>query len=84
MTSPTSTVKKMWRLSAGPTRAGFYGFVVRDAARLWTVGIRIAVLVRNSARYEEIERVNLNVFIFFLALVDGVGEEGEFRRHPAR
>ena len=53
-----------------PTRADFFSFIVGNAARLHgRVG---------RAHTRQIQDINLNVFIFFLALVDSVRDEGEF------
>ena len=67
----------MWRLSAGPARIGFDGVVVGDADGIGTIGVGFAGRVHDSARNKEGEGVDFDVFVFFLALVDGVGEDAE-------
>src|SRR5579863_4240834 len=58
----------------GPARTAFDGLVMGDAARLHG---RSCAGVGGRGRPPHIDRVDLDVFVFFLALVDGIADVGE-------
>ena len=62
---------------AGPARAGFYRLVVGDADGIGMIGIGGCQAESIDLReyHSQSERVDFDVFVFFLALVDGVGED---------
>ena len=62
----------------GPMRADFYGLVVGDAAGLGTAAALLPAVAGDSARATSNQHVDFNVFVFFLALVDGIADEREF------
>ena len=61
----------------GPARARFDGLVLGDADGIGTVGIGLAVGIESPSRDHQREPIDFDVFVFFLALVDRIGDERE-------